>query len=185
MRKIPIPTSKLAYMDKILLSEFNTWPVSKASDLLSTLNTSSEWIRAVAAARPFADLAGMKNQGENIWFRLPEDQWLEAFEGHPKIGDVNSLKQKYAATKSTAENEQASTAVADEQILHDLKAGNDQYHEKFGFIFIVFATGKSASEMLAILKSRLPNTREQELKNAAAEQNKITLLRIDKSLREL
>lgn len=171
-------------MEKTSLKEFNAWPEAKARELVSTLNTSSGWIRAVIAARPFANLAALKSVSEKLWFALPEAEWLEAFEGHPKIGDVNSLKQKYAATRSTAQHEQSSTSAADDAVLHDLKACNDQYLGKFGFIFIVFATGKTAAEMLEILKQRLPNTRDLELKNAAVEQNKITLLRIDKSFQE-
>ncbi|MCE9599874.1 MAG: 2-oxo-4-hydroxy-4-carboxy-5-ureidoimidazoline decarboxylase [Spirochaetia bacterium] len=171
-------------MEKLKLSDFNALPEPRARELLSTLNTSSGWIHGACVARPFASIEEMKVKVESLWFALPEDQWLEAFEGHPKIGDVDSLKKKYAATKSTAENEQSGTSVADEAVLHELKADNDRYAAKFGFIFIVFATGKSAAEMLEILKKRLPNSREQELQNAAVEQNKITLLRIDKAIQE-
>ena len=79
-----------------------------------------------------------------------------------------------------ASGEQSGAASADEQTLTELSALNKSYLEKFGFIFIVFATGKSAAEMLALLKARIGNQRDQEIQNAAAEQLKITLLRIDK-----
>jgi OHCU decarboxylase len=94
------------------------------------------------------------------------------------IGDVESLKKKYAATKAIAAGEQAGVAAASEATLAELARLNQEFYEKFGFIFIVFATSKSANEMLALLKARIDNTREEELRNAAAEQLKITRLRL-------
>lgn len=111
---------------------------------------------------------------------LSDEDWLQAFDAHPKIGDVTSLKKKYANTHSLASGEQSATAAADESVLQRLKNGNDAYADKFGFIFIVCATGKSADEMLALLEARLPNTRAQEIENAAREQAKITHIRLDK-----
>jgi len=103
-----------------------------------------------------------------------------AFEAHPQIGDINSLRQKYAATKKMAAGEQNSVNDASESVLTSLVKGNQDYLNKFGFIFIVFASGKSAAQMLSLLQTRLVNSRTQELENAAAEQNKITLLRLKK-----
>ena len=108
--------------------------------------------------------------------------WLLAFDAHPKIGDVDSLREKYAATKAMAGSEQGAVADADEETLHALARLNHEYEERFGFIFIVFATGKSASDMLALLRSRINNSREAELQNAAAEQLKITLLRLERAI---
>jgi OHCU decarboxylase len=111
---------------------------------------------------------------------LTEADWLEAFAAHPLIGDVDSLRAKYAATKTLAAGEQSGVASAGEATLAALAEVNRAYRDKFGFIFIVFATGKSAAEMLAILKSRIDNSREQEIRNAAVEQMKITRLRLQK-----
>ena len=105
-----------------------------------------------------------------------------AFEAHPKIGDIKSLKAKYASTEALASGEQAGARVAPEAVLQRLKDGNDAYLHKFGFIFIVCATGKSAEQMLELLEQRLPNSREQELRIAAEEQAKITHIRLDKLL---
>lgn len=98
------------------------------------------------------------------------------------IGDVDSLRKKYASTKAMASGEQSGATGADEETLGELARLNHAYREKFGFIFIVFATGKSALEMLDILKGRIGNDRATEIRNAAAEQLKISFLRIDKLL---
>jgi 2-oxo-4-hydroxy-4-carboxy-5-ureidoimidazoline decarboxylase len=105
---------------------------------------------------------------------------LEAFEHHPKIGDINSLKEKYPNTKEWASDEQAGINVASEEVLHAVAKGNEDYEKKFGYIFIVCATGKSAGEMRQILESRLMNNPDEEIQIAAEEQNKITKLRLEK-----
>lgn len=136
----------------------------------------------MADARPFSTVEVMHQAALDIWADLTERDYLQAFEGHPKIGDVNSLRKKYASTKGLASNEQSGVNSADEQTLIDLVNANDEYFEKNGFIFIVYATGKSAAQMLAILQGRLPNDRATEIKNAAVEQSKITALRLNKLL---
>lgn len=164
------------------LTQFNALPPTEAASLLQQCNAATAWYDAMAAARPFAGIAAMKESAGKIWNSLGEKDYLQAFEAHPMIGDVGSLRQKYASTKAMASGEQAGASGADEAVLQELSDLNYQYLEKFGFIFIVFATGKSAAEMLALLKARIGNSREKEIENAAAEQLKITLLRIDKLL---
>ncbi len=97
----------------------------------------------------------------------------------PAIGDVNSLKKKYADIQASASHEQSGAAQASEATLQRLKTLNDQYLDRFGFIFIVCATGKSADEMLALLEARIDNDRDEEIQNAAREQAKITHLRLE------
>lgn len=138
------------------------------------------WANKLAVKFPFKSIEELKKESDAIWFSLSEKDWKETFIHHPKIGDVESLKQKFASTASWAANEQSSVRTATEQILLGLKKGNDDYEKKFGYIFIVCATGKSAEEMLAILNSRLPNSPKEEIKIAATEQNKITHLRLEK-----
>lgn len=132
------------------------------------------------AARPFADDEALLAACNDIAGTLSESDWLEAFAAHPLIGDVDSLREKYAATKPLAAGEQAGVDAASDATLSELAALNQTYLARFGFIFIVFATGKTADEMLAILKSRIDDSREQEIANAAAEQLKITQLRLRK-----
>ncbi len=151
-----------------------------ARALLANCCAAAAWVDGMLAARPFADDDAALLAAAEAALPLGEADWLEAFAAHPRIGDVESLRAKYAATKQLAAGEQAGVAGADEATLAELAEFNRAYHEKFGFIFIVFATGKSAAEMLAILKSRLGNARDQEIRNAAVEQMKITRLRLTK-----
>ncbi len=132
------------------------------------------------ARRPFSDDEAVDAACAEAAEGLAEADWLEAFAAHPMIGDVESLRKKYTSTKSLAAGEQFGAAGASEATLAELARLNHEYHEKFGFIFIVFATGKSADEMLAMLEGRVDNSRDQELRNAAAEQMKITRLRLQK-----
>ena len=143
---------------------------------------SSAWITEMTRLRPFSDEADMLNKAEVVWAKTSETDWLEAFSHHPKIGDLKSLEKKFASTKILASGEQSAVTTASQSVLEALAAGNAEYEKKFGFIFIVCATGKSAEEMLSMLLSRLLNNRDVELKIAAAEQYKITILRLKKIL---
>ncbi len=116
------------------------------------------------------------------WAATGEAEWLEAFAHHPRIGGKDALRAKFAATQSWAQGEQAGAAAAGEAVLDALAAGNAAYEAKFGHIFIVCATGKSAAEMLDLLKSRLPNDAPAEKRLAAVEQHKITKIRLEKLL---
>ncbi len=138
----------------------------------------------MVAGRPFFSIDEMLVVADREWFSLGESEWLEAFSHHPKIGEggIEGLRKKFASTAAWASKEQSGVAAADEQTLHALAAGNEAYEKKFGFIFIVCAMGKSAGEMLALLESRLSNDRQTELQKAAAEQAKITKLRLEKLL---
>lgn len=138
------------------------------------------WIEQMLARRPFADDPELESAAAKIWWSLDREEWLAAFAAHPKIGDPASLRAKYANTSHWANNEQAGVAAAAEQTLQELASYNQQYEQRFGYIFIVCATGKSAAEMLALLQSRIGNDPETELRIAAAEQLKITLLRLQK-----
>ena len=138
------------------------------------------WINRMLAQRPFADDDAVLAAAAAVAATLVEADWLEAFAAHPLIGDVETLRNRFAATRNLAAGEQSSVDGANEAVLSELAAMNRQYAERFGFIFIVFATGKSAAEMLELLKVRIGNTRSEELKNAAAEQLQITRLRLQK-----
>ncbi len=166
------------------LQDLNKLPEADASHTFMQCCTSSTWVNKMVAARPFIDAQEMKQAADNTWIGLSVSDYLEAFEGHPKIGDVSSLRAKYANTKELAGNEQGLVREADDTVLEVLSQGNSDYEAKFGFIFIVCATGKSAKEMSDLLQARLPNNKAQELINAAEEQRKIFQLRIDKALAE-
>ncbi|WP_323750229.1 2-oxo-4-hydroxy-4-carboxy-5-ureidoimidazoline decarboxylase [Marinobacter sp.] len=140
------------------------------------------WVQGMLDARPYASSEALFTRSHALWPELTEQDWLDAFEAHPKIGDVDSLRAKYASTKAMASGEQAGASTASEDVLQRIKTGNEAYLAKFGFIFIVCASGKSASEMLELLEARLPNSRAEELENAAREQARITELRLEKLL---
>lgn len=136
---------------------------------------SSNWVKQMLALRPFANQERLEGAATDTWQKLTSEDWLEAFSKHPKIGEKGKVSQWSA-------QEQSGMNAAAAQVADRLAGLNRVYFEKFGFIFIVCATGKTAEEMLALLEARLPNTREVELALAAAEQNKITLLRLRKLL---
>ncbi|AHI32894.1 OHCU decarboxylase [Marinobacter salarius] len=162
------------------LEELNALPRDQAEARFRDCCAADPWVWGMVINRPYTSREAMMEQCHRLWPILTEDDWLQAFEAHPQIGDVDSLRKKYASTKALASGEQAGARGADEDVLQRLKQGNDTYLDKFGFIFIVCATGKSADEMLALLEARLPNGREMELKNAAREQAKITEIRLEK-----
>ena len=141
---------------------------------------SRPWVDAMMEARPFTDDDALLQATADNWWKLDRHNWLEAFAAHPKIGDVESLRAKFAGTRTWASNEQAGVAGASDATLARLAQLNREYEARFGYIFIVCATGKSADEMLAILESRLRNDPQTELQVAAAEQLKITQLRLKK-----
>ncbi|MDA9563155.1 2-oxo-4-hydroxy-4-carboxy-5-ureidoimidazoline decarboxylase [Flavobacteriales bacterium] len=162
------------------IKDFNQLPPSKLKGELEKCCVAKKWINGVASATPFTSVGNLIESSNNSWQNCAEEDWLEAFTGHPKIGDLSSLSKKYSNTSDWANNEQSGMNEADLEIIRKLADGNKKYEDKFGFIFIVCATGKTATEMLALLEARLPNNRIDELVIAAAEQHKITQLRLNK-----
>jgi len=142
--------------------------------------TATKWVDAMVSSMPYGNFEEMMKKSDQHFSTLEEKDWLEAFDGHPKIGDVNSLKEKYKSTKKLASGEQSGMSEADEKVIEEMAELNNRYHKNNGFIFIVCATGKSASEMLEIIKSRIDNERAVELKIASEEQTKITKIRLEK-----
>jgi 2-oxo-4-hydroxy-4-carboxy-5-ureidoimidazoline decarboxylase len=164
------------------IESLNSLTYSEANEQFELCCGAENWIQKMNQNRPFLNENEVYKKAESIWFSLSSDDWLEAFTHHPKIGNIESLRKKFHNTKSMSENEQSGVNNADEDTLKDLAESNQLYEDKFGFIFIVCATGKSAAEMLAIINIRLTNHADTELLNAAKEQYKITELRLDKLL---
>ena len=144
---------------------------------------SQAWVNKMLPFFPADDMVELLYDAEDQWYECTEADWLEAFSHHPKIGGVESLKEKYATTAHWASGEQIAVNTASQQTIEALAKGNEAYEKKFGFIFIVCATGKSAEEMLDLLQQRLTNTKEEEIKIAMDEQNKITQIRLQKLLK--
>ena len=156
------------------LSELNQLPPDERKAALATCCGSTVWVDTMAGMFPFETVELLLERAESIWMACSEADWREAFTHHPKIGDINSLRAKFAHTKGWAAGEQAGVASASQRVLEDLAEGNRLYEEKFGYIFIICATGKSAGDMLDSLNARLPNAPETEIRIAMREQGKIT-----------
>jgi OHCU decarboxylase len=164
------------------VGKLNRLPVGEAREALLACCGSTRWADAVAALRPFWDVGQLLNIGGRVWRELPREDWLEAFRAHPKIGEKQAERETGAEARAWSEGEQSRAREASEETLDALAAANREYEERFGFIFIVCATGKTADEMLALLHQRLNNDPEAELRVAAAEQWRITELRLKKFL---
>jgi len=139
------------------------------------------WVEAMLAMRPFGSEQALLRAAQETWSKLGKDDYLEAFSHHPQIGaDRAELARRFASTAQLSAAEQSGVAHADAATLDALAEANRAYLARFGYIFIVCATGKSAEQMLSLLRERLPNAPEAELRIAAAEQAKITTLRLQK-----
>ena len=158
---------------------------------LSALDAESEflkccgakkWARAMVDARPFANAPAMFDKAEAVFGLLSDEDWLEAFHAHPKIGEKKAATAQSDTAQKWSAQEQSQTANAAAGVMEALAAGNREYERQFGFIYIVCASGRSADEMLTSLNQRLKNDRETELRIAAEEQRKITRLRLEKLL---
>jgi 2-oxo-4-hydroxy-4-carboxy-5-ureidoimidazoline decarboxylase len=165
------------------LARLNALAPEAAAAELERCCGSGRWVRAMLARRPFASEEALYEAGREAWEGLSREDFLEAFSHHPRIGDREALRERFASTAAWARGEQAGAVSASEDVLERLALENRAYEARFGHIFIVCASGKSAAEMLALLRARLANEPEAELRIAAAEQAKITRLRLEKLLR--
>jgi OHCU decarboxylase len=143
---------------------------------------SKRWAREMTAARPYASAEDLTARAEELWLSLNHDDWLEAFRAHPKIGEQKSAVPQSEQAHNWSVLEQSGVKDARAEIKAALAQGNREYEERFGFIYIVCATGKTSEEMLTLLNKRLRNDRATELQMAAREQQKITRLRLEKLL---
>ena len=154
------------------LADLNRLPRYRAEEEFLKCCASKAWARTMARRRPFANINRLLQAAGEIWWSMDAGDWREAFEAHPRIGD---RKVSGAPAQEQSGMNRATSAVASA-----IEVANQEYFEKFGFIFIICAAGKTAEEMLENLRFRLANPPDQELRIAAEEQNKITLLRLKK-----
>lgn len=166
------------------LDQLNHLPVQDAWAAFERCCGASAWVEQMCASRPYHDRDELFIAAERAAEELGGEDWREAFAHHPRIGDAAALRERFAATATWAGDEQRAAAAATEQTLEALAARNREYEQKFGYIFIVFATGKSADDMLGLLRQRLRHDAGTELEVAAAEQRTITRLRLEKLLAE-
>ncbi len=164
------------------LAWLNSLPDAEARAELLKCCGSSRWAEGVAARRPFRSVEELEEEADRVWRELSAGDWLEAFRAHPRIGERKAAAGASAESRVWSEREQAGASGAGEQTRAALAKGNRAYEGRFGFIFIVCATGRTAEEMLGLLRARLAHDRETELRVAAEEQRRITRLRLRKLL---
>ena len=152
---------RMAYADSLFPDE--------AQRFFHTACGARRWVDAMVSSRPYGTVDGLFDAADRAFDHLSDADWLEAFAAHPRIGERGD---------AVAAKEQAGAGSASREVIRRLAEVNRDYEERFGFIYIVFASGKTAEEMLAIAEKRLGNGREEEVANAAAEQRKITMRRL-------
>ena len=162
------------------LAEFNALPAAEAEPLLRDCCGSSRWVSRMAEQRPYETIDALHKAADSTWWKLDRADWLEAFSHHPQIGERPAAGSE--AAQKWAAGEQSGARAASDDVKSRLARANRAYFEKFGYIYIVCATGKSAEAMLAILNQRLQNDAPSEISVAAEQQRLITRIRLDKLL---
>jgi OHCU decarboxylase len=173
------------------LAAWNAAEESAALEAMLACCGSKRWAQAMVAQRPIASVWALSQASDRVWSTMLEPDWLEAFASHPRIGErqpvlVTPHPSYRSAARSSewSQEEQSSAKAASELVLAELAEDNQRYEQRFGFTYIVCATGKSATEMLTILKRRLANDRETELREATEQQRQIMQIRLGKWLIE-
>jgi OHCU decarboxylase len=169
------------------LAAWNAAGETAALDAMLACCGSKRWAEGMVALRPIAGVEALSEAADRIWNTMQEADWLEAFACHPRIGEREPAHVAANATARSAvwsRQEQSSASAASELVLAELDEGNRLYEQRFGFTYIVCATGRSAGEMLAILKRRLASSRDAELREAAEQQRQIMQIRLGKWLVE-
>lgn len=164
------------------LAWFNELAPEDARNELLKCCGATRWAETIERQRPYASLEQLMTKADSVWWSLDESDWLEAFRSHPKIGERKAASAVPAQSQQWSAQEQQGVQNAARETVEKLARLNADYEQKFGFIFIVCATGKSSNEILALLEQRLPNDVFAELPIAAAEQARITRLRLRKLL---
>jgi len=170
-------------MSEAGIARLNGVSREEAERLLLGCCGSTNWARRMVECRPFQGTRELEETADRVWWELGRQDWLEAFSRHPKIGEKAAAHSGSAQTRRWSEEEQTGIKAARQDILAKLTEANRAYEARFGYIFIVCATGKSSAEMLALLEDRLQNDPDTELRVAAEEQRRITRLRLEKLLR--
>ncbi len=161
------------------IERWNGMPAGEAEARLLACCGSTRWAAEVSGRRPFAGEETLMEAAGAVWFGLGLEDWLEAFACHPRIGERRAAE---TASLASSEREQAVAQRTLAGVEERLRAGNWLYEDRFGFRYIVFASGRSAPELLAVLEERLTRTRDEELQEAARQQHRITLRRMQEWL---
>jgi 2-oxo-4-hydroxy-4-carboxy-5-ureidoimidazoline decarboxylase len=165
------------------LAVWNTADSNRALESMLACCGARRWAEAMVALRPIDGVEQLCRAADREWSRMEESDWLEAFDSHPRIGE-RKVPHPVARSAAWSAEEQSSTSYASQPVLEELASLNAVYEQRFGFTYIVCASGKTAGQMLAILKRRLENSRDRELAEAAEEQRQILQIRLGKWLIE-
>jgi 2-oxo-4-hydroxy-4-carboxy-5-ureidoimidazoline decarboxylase len=164
------------------LAEWNDASDADALQIMMACCTARRWAAAMVALRPIRSIVELSTEADRLWGTMKEEDWMEAFASHPRIGEQRRPARVKKISEVWSRQEQAAATNAEEGVLYELAEGNRLYEERFGFTYIVCATGKSAEEMLAILNRRLSYDRNTELREAAEQQRQIMQIRLGKWL---
>jgi 2-oxo-4-hydroxy-4-carboxy-5-ureidoimidazoline decarboxylase len=186
-----IPTETNVLVNAALQS-WNEADQDAALDTMLACCGARRWAAGMVASRPIANVFDLSLAADREWEKMDEADWLEAFACHPRIGERKSSPKASGKSTAWSKQEQASVEAgsgthdsdAVQRVLAELARGNESYEQRFGFTYIVCATGRSAEEMLAILNRRLNNDRATELREAAEQQRQILQIRLGKWLVE-
>jgi len=159
------------------IASFNALPSEQAEERLHMCFANRAWAAQVAAGRPYRDMTELMASAASAWSRLTVADWLEAFAAHPRIGE------KGGHAPATSEREQSKLAQGSDVTLSAIAAENREYERRFGHVFLIAASGRTADEILVALRRRIGNDAATELQVAAAEQRKITRLRLEALLK--
>ena len=166
------------------VAELDDLPAAQAAALLRPCCGAARWVAGMVARRPFGTLDALLAESDDTWWSLGPDDWLEAFAHHPRIGEREGALPQDARGAAWSAGEQAGADAAADAVRDALAAANRDYERRFGHIYIVCATGKSAEELLALARARMTNDAETELRVAAEEQRQITQRRLVKLFAE-
>jgi OHCU decarboxylase len=164
------------------LAAWNAADATEARNEMLACCGAKRWAEAMVALRPIANVVTLSETADRVWSTMQEADWLEAFACHPRICERKAVPHAGMQSAAWSRAEQLQTSSASENVLAEIASGNQEYEERFGFTYIVCATGKRAEEMLAILNLRLGSPREAELREAAEQQRQILQIRLGKWL---
>lgn len=164
------------------LGELNALPPDRAVSAFRSCCGARHWVIGMVAGMPYSSREAVFATADSVWPKLGPDDWREAFTHHPRIGERGRVATQGSQAAEWSSGEQRSVSAADASVRAELDAVNREYEARFGFIYIVCASGRSAEELLALAHERLHNEPETELRVAAEEQRKITRLRLEKLL---
>lgn len=163
-----------------ILANWNALGLDDAAEMIRPCNGSPVWATLVAYNRPFDSPAALLTASDSIWRSLPEEDWQEAFDSHPRLGEREATSATAKSLSWSAQEQSA--AGANDSVREELAKSNREYEAKFGRIFLLCATGRAAAEILAILRERMNNDAAAELREAVEQQRLITQLRLRKWL---